>query len=143
MDNELLIEFEGCTKDRDEFLSQIHQPIDEFVTDGIHVNAMLMFFREMVKNIYDHALGMGKMSLVREMSGIRFRIEDFGNKSYDFNILKVGRSSKAGNGINYGIGLGLIESMAESLQIVDFKIDCSKGFIYSGVYPYERHETHA
>ncbi len=137
MNDEMLIEFDGSIRNRNEFLDQITEPVDR-ITDGrIHANGMPMFFREIIKNIYDHTDGRGRVRLAKTDQGIDFKIEDYGNESHSMAELKSKPSSKAGNGINYGVGLELIEGMASSLEIIDFKIDCSKGFTYSGIYPYE------
>ncbi len=137
MNQKLVIEFDGRIKDRCEFLGQITEPIDRLLRGRIHIHTMLMFFREILKNVYDHADGMGRMTLEEDAHGIRFEILDFGTEAYQFDVLMAKPSSKAGNGINYGVGLGLIEGMAASLKIIDFRLDCSRGFTYSGVYPYE------
>ncbi|MFA6158750.1 MAG: hypothetical protein WC763_03980 [Candidatus Paceibacterota bacterium] len=135
---ELDMRFYGKTKGRKEFLKCLALDLGEFLGpcfDG-HENGAIMFFREMIKNIYDHADGKGRARFAKEATGIRFRIEDFGTGSHDFFALRRGGSSKAGNGINSGKGLGLIEDMATDLHIREWNIDCSKGFAYSGLYPY-------
>jgi len=137
MNNELIIEFDGNMGSRVEFLDRLKKQLIDFLDDLVQVNVAVMFFKEIVKNIYDHAEGKGVMTLVKGERGIYFRIKDFGKESYDFEILKTKGSSKAGNGTNFGIGLGLIEGMADGFGVIDFKIDCSKGFVYSGIYPYE------
>ena len=54
-----------------------------------------------------------------------FVVEDFGTESFDFEALK-----------NKGhMELAFIEDMAYVLEVIDFKIDCSHGFKYSGIYP--------
>lgn len=135
--NEVLIEFQG-TQDttRADFLRRLHEPLITLAGNRIMANTMIMFFKEIVKNIYDHAGGEGRVSLVETEQGIRFEVTDSGTASYDIDVLVSQGSSKAGNGINYGLGLELIQDMAVDLKIIEFEIKCSKGFAYSGIYPY-------
>jgi anti-sigma regulatory factor (Ser/Thr protein kinase) len=131
-------------KDRQDFLIKFHLTMFDFLNplgERLHANSATMFFGEIVKNIHDHADGKGKAMFVMVASGVSFVIEDFGTNAYQFEVLKKGGSSKAGNRINFGMGLYLIEGMAKDLEIIDFKIDCSKGFKYSGIYPYDKTPT--
>lgn len=137
MNNEVLIEFQG-TQDttRADFLRQLEKPLIQLAGNRTHANVMIMFFREMVKNIYDHAGGKGRALFVETDQGIRFEISDFGTASYDFETLVSPGSLTAYKGTNHGSGLGIIKDTAALLKIIDFEIDCSKGFAYSGIYPY-------
>jgi hypothetical protein len=138
MKKELTIDLDGTGRDRSDFLDLLTEPIDALASDDrFQANGALMFFREIVKNIYDHAGGKGKATFVPLEDGFSFRIEDCGKESHDLVALKSRPSSKQGNGVNYGVGLDLIEGMARDLGIREFKVDCSRGFVYSGVYPYE------
>jgi hypothetical protein len=137
MNQKRIITLDGRIKDRHRFLDQITEPIDALVHGRIHANTMLMFFREILKNIYDHAGGTGEMTLEETKRGIDFKIKDFGREAYQLDAHKTMPSSKAGNGVNFGVGLSLINGMAKDLKIIDFRVDCSRGFTYSGVYPYK------
>ncbi len=122
MNDELLIEFNGRSKKQDKFLSDFVHTAAGFLDEEkrIHANEMVTFLQEMVKNIYDHAEGKGKVKLTRIGRGIHFKVEDFGDKRHDF-----------------GQGLFLIQGMARDLKIIAFEINCSRGFTYTGIYPYK------
>jgi anti-sigma regulatory factor (Ser/Thr protein kinase) len=137
MNNEVLIEFQGTQEKRSVFLHKLIEPLSRLAGDRIQANAMIMFFWEITKNIYDHAGGKGRAFFEETETGIRFKIEDFGVEAHDTDALIAQGSSKSGNGTNFGIGLWMIRGMANDLGIIDFKVDCSKGFVYSGTYPYE------
>ncbi len=137
MNEETIIEFAGRSMPRRQFLDQLTGPIDSLLQGRTHVNGALMFFREIVKNVYDHADGKGRARFTRLPEGLAFRIEDFGTASYRLDELMAAPSSKAGNGINYGIGLRQIQEVAKDLKVVDFKVDCSKGFVYTGIFPFD------
>lgn len=134
----LLFELDGTKMRRHDFIYQTADRFDEFFegTDA-HANSVIMFFSEILKNIYDHAGGKGKLVLEEVEGGARFVVEDYGGGSYDLEALKERGSLKAGNGVNYGVGLSLIPGVAEGLGVVDFKLDCSCGFKYSGFLPYK------
>lgn len=88
---------------------------------------------EIAKNIYDHAGGTGELTIEEiEPDVFSFSIRDCGTITYEFEKC-IGRSTKAGNGVNCGVGLRIIRDHAAFLDI-DLKIDTSKGFSYSGTY---------
>jgi hypothetical protein len=81
-----------------------------------------------VKNIYDHADGIGEMTLIEQKNYFEFNIRDFGRKGPDKSTLYV----------NYSFGCTLISNIARLIvqngrrfvEEYDFKID--GGYIYSG-----------
>jgi hypothetical protein len=123
------LHFDGLEKDRGRFLLKVRRGVYEF-TDGDTGFCILMM--EIAKNIFDHAGGKGSLTLMRVGKMFEFEIKDEGTQSHDYEKCR-GQSSLRGNGINFGVGLDAIPDMAKTLGI-DLKIDCSRGFCYSGTY---------
>lgn len=106
---------------------------------SVHLARLLL---EIIRNIYDHAEGRGQVCLKDDGHTIHFEIKDYGQKAYDLEeIIRIGVSSKAGNGKNFGVGLikGAIRGFATDLRI-ELKIDTSCGFKYQGTYAYRPSE---
>ena len=79
-----------------------------------------MLVNEIAKNAIDHAGGKGFVDLRKEGGRLHVEVRDFG-PGFDYEAVGGdGKSTLAGNGTNYGIGLGLIDDMAETLA-TDFK----------------------
>jgi hypothetical protein len=137
MEDIFRIVFQGNTIDRDTFLSNnFMYPLVEFLEKSIHKTAsrhFAMFAKEIVKNIYDHADGLGEATFEKIGDSLKFEIKDYGTQAYDLDKLKAGGTTKDTN-YNKGIGLKMmIPDMAESLGI-GLKIDCSCGFTYTGTW---------
>lgn len=94
----------------------------------------MLLVMEIAKNIYDHAGGEGYALFIKTEKNILFRMSDFGEGSYDLESIASNSSSKAGNGINYGMGLLCIKNCAKAANI-ELCISTKKGFSYKGNYP--------
>jgi len=105
-------------------------PTSSFVDNGF-----LMFLLEIVRNIYDHADGLGYLFLRQDGGDVFFEVKDSGTECFDLSEVKKRGSTKYGNGTNFGMGLcgGMIEDVAETLGI-NLTIDTSRGFRYTGNY---------
>jgi len=130
---ELKIVFEGNNISRKDFLQNFTNSTIVFV--GEKHTGFVMLLREILKNIYDHADGLGQITLVNDNDSICFDIFDFGTESFNLMQIKAGTSTKSGNGINFGSGIigGMIEDYASALKI-ELEIDTSNGFRYKGIY---------
>ena len=132
------IVFEGNDISREEFEGNFLNFFDDFLgsleTNPQHIQFYTLLW-EMIKNIYDHAEGKGKVILSMQNLQVDFLVKDFGTANFDLNKIKVHGSTKLGNGINSGLGLcmGLIEDSAKGIDI-DLKINTSRGFCYTGIY---------
>lgn len=87
----------------------------------------ILFFGEIVKNIYDHADGVGEMVIIEEENHFDFKVRDFGRNGPDMNT----------PGINYNLGLSLISIIVDLNQdgekyMQDFNLKKENGYIYSG-----------
>lgn len=135
---ELHYTFSGYRIPREEFLSHFKREVIDFMGGSVELDqydlVFLMFLNEIVKNIWDHADGEGRVFLSQKKRGLFFEIKDQGKKSYDLAALKGGGTSKPNSGVNYGIGLSHIEDWAKAAEVKEFSIDCSCGFRYTGVY---------
>ena len=136
---EFFLEFTGIKKQRDDFLEDFHEEFfkNSCIEEMDRNKKMQLFYllREIIKNIYDHAEGMGSVLLKQIDTGrILFKVCSPGN-SYDFQKLKKEPSSKQGNKINFGRGLFLIESMLQDFT-ENYSVDTSAGFCYQGEFPY-------
>jgi hypothetical protein len=125
----LRMNFDGGLRDRQVFLNQIRSAVMKVTGEKMTLDALI---NEIAKNIFDHADGKGSLVICREDDLFDFVIKDCGKKSYNFEKSK-NHSTLVGNGINCGIGLGMIQDYAEDLGI-KLNIDTSEGFSYSGVY---------
>lgn len=98
-------------------------------------NGFAQMLLEIAKNIFDHAGGDGICQITVVDTVVAFYIADFGKGSYDLKDVARKGSSKAGNGINYGVGIcqGGIREMARSLNI-DLILRTDRGFRYAGVW---------
>ena len=121
--------FTGRALDRATFLRQARQAVT-FVTGEVMTLDVLT--SEAVKNIYDHAGGVGSLRLARFDDVVAFDISDAMPEAYDFELLR-GTSTKRGNGVNAGTGLAMIEEVARTFAM-DLRIDTTHGFRYTGVY---------
>ncbi len=127
--NTLEIRFDGAISDRQEFIKRIRCAVVPFTGESMSLDALLI---EIAKNIFDHAHGLGSLVIVSKAGSFEFVIQDEGDAAFDYEHCSK-NSTRAGNGVNYGIGLGIIKDIAETLGI-ELMIDTSKGFSYSGVY---------
>jgi anti-sigma regulatory factor (Ser/Thr protein kinase) len=91
-----------------------------------------LLIHEMVKNIYDHADGKGGLRIFQENGAYQFEVWDAGQEAHVF-AERQEKSTKSGNGVNYGAGLSIIIDGARALNI-QLTIQTEKGFSYSGVY---------
>lgn len=124
---------------RADFVQHMYERLD--IGDGPRgrqLIAFIMLLNEIVKNIYDHADGQGEVTVVRDGDVLSFTARDFGTKSFDLTEIRARGSTKAGNGMNFGIGVcrGLIEQLAHSVGMTGagLSLDTSKGFSYSGSF---------
>jgi len=131
-DNRLRMIFSGhqdC-EDRVEFLSHSVGALRKFLG-----RYPLPFFTEIVKNIWDHADGRGRILIVKYTisSGdfFLFSARDEGKESYSF-MDHIHNSRLRGNGVNFGRGLDLIDDFGKDL-CVRLYISTEKGFHYSGI----------
>jgi hypothetical protein len=115
--------------DRAEFLHVIRGSVVWMTGEVMTLDALI---NEIAKNIYDHVGGRGYLEIIPDGDSFRFLIKDHGEKAYDFESCQNVRVSKR-NDVNFGIGLGMIKEIAESLGI-ELHIDTSRGFSYFGVY---------
>jgi anti-sigma regulatory factor (Ser/Thr protein kinase) len=128
--------FDVHEMERDNFKSDITQILRALLVRINSANGLAMLMIEIIKNIYDHADGKGYIRLVRRENYLDFEIRDFSGKSYNLDKLSVaGASKKAGNGINFGVGLRMIPQMAEDLNI-QLQITTCDGFQYKGTYTF-------
>ena len=125
----LHITFDDTIDDRDNFLQSIRNPVMGFTKEKMRLDALI---KEIAKNIYDHANGRGSLAIAKKANVFEFYIKDEGTESFDIESCKKDRQPTK-NGINFGIGLGLIKDLAEALDI-DLIVDTSKGFCYKGTY---------
>jgi len=121
---------EGMSRDRfeDELLNFLE------IKKGQGRASVFVLIREVVKNIYQHADGKGKVLVSINRAGILcFIARDFGTAAFDLAEIKRHGSTKMGNGENYGFGLcgGMIEMTAQDLHM-RLRIDTSRGFYYRG-----------
>ena len=95
----------------------------------------VMFFKEIVKNIYDHAHGKGEAHFSLQGDKVIFYIKDFGTESFDLKKIRETGSTKVGNGFNFGTGIsaGAIKELARCSNI-RFRMRTAKGFSFCGVY---------
>lgn len=122
---------------RPEFLLFFNKCMLQFLEEIEGGNAFITIIREMIKNIYDHADCSGSAVFIKTGRFVYFRIEDSGEKSFDYAAL-TWNSSKRGNGVNSGKGLGSIIDMCHNVELsdtpderlcnLDLGIDCSSGF---------------
>lgn len=127
--NQLKIEFTGCDCDRAVFLCNTRMAVMDFIGERMTLDAII---HEIVKNIYDHADGRGVLEIRREDDLFHFQVSDHGHSPHDFEVCFY-NSRKAGNGVNHGIGLGVIMHLAHDLDM-QLSVDTSRGFSYSGTY---------
>ena len=119
---------------REKFLDDFREKIESHFLRQSNIG-LIMFFTEIVKNIYDHADGKGEAIFSTKHDLIQFSIKDYGTESFDMKKIKEAGSLKTGNGLNYGLGIsqGMIEKMAQDLGI-SLRINTSCGFSFFGVY---------
>ncbi len=127
--NVLTMRFDGTMQDRQEFLKRIQRVVINLVGS---VSALDILIKEIAKNIFDHAHGLGSLVIEILDDSYEFEIRDDGEKQYDFEYCKK-NSTAVGNGINCGFGLGVITTIPRDGEI-DLRIDTSRGFRYSGTF---------
>jgi hypothetical protein len=128
--NTLTCKFKGNNCDRSVFSTTFKKYLIEYLQERKQKEPQYftLFFNEIVKNIYDHADGVGEMTLIEREDYFEFKIRDFGRKGPDKSTLYV----------NYSFGCTLISSVVSLvaqngrryMEEYDFKID--EGYIYSG-----------
>ncbi len=118
---------------RDEFMTKCTQLFRFFLKGITPQNGLIMFFNEILKNIHDHSNGDGSLMLKRSPDFLEFEIEDCSTGNYDLETLSTTGLTTKTNGINRGLGLGMIKDMSEGLNI-NLNIDSSSGFKYKGRY---------
>jgi hypothetical protein len=74
-----------------------------------HVQLMLMLL-ELAKNTFDHSHGVGILNLQLPSPSVPLFVSYLDtDAAFDWNTsAQFGHSSKAGNGVNYGLGLGIV-----------------------------------
>lgn len=127
--------FDASDMPRREFLHDLTRCFIAFIHDLHDANGLVMLFNEIVKNIHDHAVKKSGYIHLRKKDGeLEFEIKDFGENEHDWDVLvENGVSTKLGNKINHGIGLAMIQDMANGLHI-DLNVCTSRGFKYQGIY---------
>lgn len=121
--------FDGAETDRRDFINKIRAQVTGFTKEQMKLDALIV---EIGKNIFDHAGGLGLLTIEEKNGSFVFEIHDEGKQEYDFEFC-WNNSRLAGNGINFGTGLRIIFSLAKTLAI-DLNVDTRKGFSYSGIY---------
>ncbi|MFH0846390.1 MAG: hypothetical protein V1851_03275 [Patescibacteria group bacterium] len=89
---------------------------------------LIIILREIIKNIYDHADGKGRIQIKKEGSCIQFIINDYGTKKFNLGEIIPTDSKEE---IDYGAGLRIIQAGTDGLNL---KIKTSRGFSYYGRY---------
>jgi hypothetical protein len=125
----LKVELSAKNKTREIFLREVKFAAIAF-SGGLTIFAALL--REIAKNIYDHAQGNGYLILNKTGNAVEFKIGNRGAPPTGHKW-EVKKSSLAGNGVNFGVGINLIPQLAEALGI-ELKIDIPGGYVYSGTY---------
>ena len=125
--------FKKENESRGEFCSKILGIIRIFLNQND--NGLLVLFLEIIRNIYDHADGQGKIVLIKNLDSIKFIIFDFGKKKYNLIEIKNSGSTKEISGLNFGAGIcgSMIDDISQTLDI-KLKIGTTKGFRYEGIY---------
>ena len=119
--------------ERSVFLTKMCHLLVESIT--LKHSELITIIVEILKNVHDHASGQAEVFIKRTNSYIEFKIKDE-VKNFDVDIKKFsqqGFSTKSGNKVNYGAGLGLILH-PEIKKRFNLKLDTSHGFKYSGKY---------
>ncbi|MBP6858096.1 MAG: ATP-binding protein [Candidatus Pacebacteria bacterium] len=129
----LIIKFDNNIKDRDEFLQKVRMPVINFTKETMRLDALI---HEILKNIYDHAEGKGSLYISKAGNEFEFYISDEGTELFDIKSCIQNWQPK-NKDVNFGIGLNLINQLADSLNI-KLIIETSKGFSYRGIYLSER-----
>ena len=123
--------FRGDEPNRTLFLKKIRDAVIGLTGETMTLDALI---NEIAKNIWDHAHGIGSLSIVsKEDVSFEFEIKDGGTEAFFFQAC-INNSRLAGRSkVNKGTGLEMILDYAEVLEI-RLKIDTHAGFAYSGVY---------
>lgn len=136
--NQIQIIFSGNLGNRADFLdTNMDYLISRFSLKYIHSNVFIKLLHEITKNIYDHAFGMGKITITENDKYINFLVVDGNEIKVDLRIVqKRGYSTGKPENHNKGIGILMIKELATPRHnIFDFKRDTSKGGItYSGKF---------
>ncbi len=137
-ENYFVYDFEGTSEPRNVFTRKWKDQLRKFLEDrNIEAwNGIIMLLQDMIKNIYDHAQGKGRLEVVLEGDRLSFLVRDYVLKSYDWAEIKKHGSTKAylpGNTVNYDQGIrgNLITGPVEDLNC-KLEIDTSAGFTYVG-----------
>jgi anti-sigma regulatory factor (Ser/Thr protein kinase) len=130
------LKFEGKNDARQEFIRKTTNAMMKL--DHDKGNFVVIFFKEIFKNIYDHADGYGEITFTERESEpdvFDFVAFDYGSKSYDFKSC-VRNSRFHGDYTDHpnngSIGLSSILDLSE-MTGVTLKIDTAKGFRYEGI----------
>lgn len=95
-----------------------------------HQQLMLMLL-ELAKNTFDHSTGVGVLDLQMPGPGQVFRAcyRD-GGAAFDWQACsQPGYSAKAGNGVNFGLGLALLQQGSEAMGlnlVITRREDCTE-----------------
>lgn len=131
--NTVTMIFNGNTDLRDDFL----ETITNYMFSMNEQNDFVRFIFEIVKNIYDHAGGLGKFTYTKIGNIIEFEIGDTNTEpinNFD-ELKKLGFSTKSTerDSPNRGKGLSIIESCGnDSFYCSEFSIDTTAGITYKG-----------
>lgn len=116
---------------RDEWLFYIIRIVGLFINSGVHTIEELLL--EACKNIWDHADAQGSVTLTKLSNGaFTFIVTDGHDEPFVFDVCE-GNSRLAGNGTNFGEGLGIIRRCME-LNCAHATIDTTQGFRYEGIF---------
>ena len=125
------MDIDGNGKSRDKFLKEIRKALRSFL--GYENRELIMVLSEMVKNIYDHTdEKKGALRIEKYPDLINFSLRDQGTEEFLWGDC-IRKSTKAGNGINFGVGLRSIEDISCHIGL-KLEIDTSKGFAYTGSF---------
>ena len=95
-------------------------------------NAYTMFFLEAWKNIFDHAGNLGYIKIIWKENIFSFVMLDYGVKQLPLSKLYISENStKAGNDVNFGVGMKMIREMGNSM-FDNFLTTATFGIKYSG-----------
>ena len=129
--------FDGKSKSREKFLQDARKEMMKLDFEGI--NAVIMIFHEMIKNIYDHADGLGEVHFEERLEQpniFDFKVFDYGTGQYNFEgLIRTSRlSGHPDHPQNGAVGLYLIQGYATQMDGVSIRINTSHGFHYEGTF---------
>ncbi len=136
--NKTIIIFKGNKDNRDLFLDASKDYLKEnYALKYKNWTMFISLLYEITKNIYDHARGKGKMTLIETNEAVEFLIEDENTTLVDFSVVDLmGYSTGKRENHNIGIGMQMIKELGNcNPNIFDFKRDNSNGGVtYSGKF---------